>query len=188
MVSKRVLIYQPQDVDKYAKSREGIEQFLRHVTSTRIPELQSQFRWFGYLRPSKGDTWNYAGLMYIRDISDKLDPLAQVDGITMVEGFNKLAKHIGARVLSADYKEGRMEAAVHIMEDYGRILGWALVPNHREYNLNPPQEVNLFILNLVPDAKDKIIVPFLESNGYERRFQFITLPDEPQITLIREPE
>ena len=158
------------------------------MTSTRIPELQGQFRWIGYLRPDKSNVWNHAGIVYIRDIGDKLDPLAQIDGITMVKGFNKMAEHIGTKVLRADYKEGRMEAAMHLAEDYEKILSWALAPDHEDYGLIPPEEVNLFILNLVPDAKDRIIAPFLESKGYKGRFKFITLPDEPQIPLIRESE
>ena len=185
MAKERLLIYQPQDVDKYAKP-DGIEQFLTRVADTRMPDLNLQFRWFAYLRPSEdSNPWHYAGLMYLRDLHNKVDPLARIDGKTMTEGFNQMADSIGARVLSAEFTHGRMEIEAHVQEDYERVLGWALVPNHRDCKLKKPKEIIRFIFNLVPDARDRIIAPFLESIGYKGIFEFVTL-EEPQSPSIKD--
>lgn len=186
MTVEKILIYQPEDIDRYAKAAEGIEQFLNRVTETKILELGQQFRWFAYLRPSvAGNQWHYAGLIYLRDVNNKLDPLAQIDGRSMVEGFGKMAtEDLGAKILSAEFGHGRMEMDAHILEDLQRVLGWALAPSHADYGLPSPDEINRFILNLVPEAKDRIIAAFLESKGYQGRFQFVTLKENPQSPMV----
>ena len=96
-----------------------------------------------------------------------------------------MAGSIGAKVLSAEFIHGRMEIEAHVQEDYERVLGWALVSDHRDYRLSRPNEINRFILNLVPEARDRIIAHFLESKGYKGRFEFITL-EEPQRMISKE--
>ena len=179
MTIDKVLIYQPKDVHKYARNRDGIERFLKVVTEARAYELQRQFKLFMYLRPhNNGSNIHYAGLMYLRDIHDKLDPLAQIiDGIGMIEGFRQMALESGANVLSAEFSRGRMEMEANFMEDYDKVWIVGLSSRHDEYKLGEPEGVNRFFLSLVPEAKDRIIAPYLESKGYKGRFQFVMLSE-----------
>ena len=184
MVNEKVLIYEPEDAQRYARVNEGIELFLKQVTDKRQIDFQGQFRWLAYLRPGSNSSVIYAGLVYLRDINDKSDPLAQIDGLSMIKGFRELAtENIGAKVLSAGYGQGRLEIEAHLEKDFKRVLGWALVPSHEDYGLTPPYEVNRFILSLVPEARDRIIAPFLESKGYKGKFKFVTLLEDIQLPL-----
>ena len=183
MANERVFIYQPEDIGKYAKHNDGIEQFLKDVADKRPTDLKWQFKWLAYLRQSHNNPVLYAGLMYLRDIHDKLDPLARIDGRSMIEGFREMAtENIGAKVLSAEFGQGRLEIEAQLDEDFQRVLGWALAPGHRKYGLAPPKKVNRLILNLVPEANDRIAA-FLESKGYRGRFQFVTLQEDLQLQL-----
>ena len=177
MTSDTVLIYKPEDVKKYVGT-DGPKIFLNRARDINAPDFHGQFKCVGHVRSNGGNQfWNYAGLMYLRDVLDNLDPLAKVEGESMIEGFNQMARTLGAKVLSSDFSRGMMELEAHVLEDYG-ILGWSLVPDHRDYGLTRPQTVNRLILNLAPDnATDAIIERFLESKGYKGRFKFVTIPE-----------
>ena len=180
MTIEKVLIYQPKDVHKYARNSDAIERFLKVVTEARAYELQRQFKLFMYLRPhNSGSNIHYAGLMYLRDIHDKLDPLAQIiDGKGMIEGFRQMALESDASVLSAEFSRGRMEREAHFMKDCDKVWVLGLSSRYDECKLEEPDEVNRFFLNFVPEAKDRIIAPYLESKGYKGRFQFVTLSED----------
>ena len=173
MAKDRVLVFQPNDIAKYAKTKNGPDEFLEQILHNYREEFVGQFRSFPYVSCQRnGNICNYAGFMYRREGLDDRDPLSYLPGADLVEGIQKIASGLNADAIHLGLFSGRIEVADPTSRQMKNILDLSLGSEHKDYGLNEPRIVKRFFLNLNNRLFENIIMPRLETLGFASNTDF----------------